>query len=222
MYEKEYLVDVKLEDRPIEQVREETIDQLIYNYSHMVISAEAFEHRLDQAMQSNDAHEIVALVEDLQLKADTKYQSEKEYQFTPNYSHQVSDEDVNLRSILGSNERSGQWLVPKEINVFDILASTKLDFTDAIFQHQHVTINIFCLMGSDKILIPENVNVVTNIFDVMSSVENKSASMANRQAPTITIKGKVIMGSLVMKVKRTTKEKWMGFADSLKALLGTK
>ena len=44
---------VILEDRPIEQVREETIDQLIFNYSHGVISAEAFERRLDQAMNSN-------------------------------------------------------------------------------------------------------------------------------------------------------------------------
>ncbi|WNC67949.1 LiaF-related protein [Thalassotalea nanhaiensis] len=214
-------MEVKLEDRPIEQVREETIDQLIYNYSHMIISAEAFEYRLDEAMQTNDAHKIVALVEDLPLKVDTKYQSEKESQFTPNYSHQVSDEEVSLSSILGSNERSGKWLVPKEVTIYDILGSTKLDFTDAVFQHQHVTINLFCLMGSDKIYIPENVNVVTQLLDVMGSVENKSASMANRQAPTITIKGKVIMGGLVVKVKRTTKEKWMGFADSLKSFLGT-
>lgn len=215
-------MDVKLEDRPIEQVREETIDKLIYNYSHMVISAEAFEHRLDQAMQSDDAQKIVSLVEDLPLTADTKYQSEKESQFTPNYSHHVSNEDISLSSILGSNERSGKWLVPKEITLLDILGSTKLDFTDAIFQHQNVTINILCIMGSDKILIPENVNVVSKSHSIMGSVENKSASIASRQAPTITIKGKVILGSMVVKVKRTTKEKWMGFADSLKSLLGTK
>ncbi|MEW6998923.1 LiaF domain-containing protein [Colwelliaceae bacterium BS250] len=215
-------MEVKLEDRPIEQVREETIDKLIYNYSHMVISAEAFEHRLDQAMQSDDARQIVALVEDLPLQADTKYQSEKESQFTPNYSNHVSNEDMSLSSILGSNERSGKWLVPKKITVLDILGSTKLDFTDAIFQHQNVTINILCIMGADKILVPENVNVVSKSHNIMGSVENKSASIASRQAPTITINGKVIMGGLVVKVKRTTKEKWMGFADSLKSLLGTK
>lgn len=213
-------MEVKLEDRPIEQVREETIDQLIYNYSHLIISVEAFEHRLDQAMQSNNPHEIVALVEDLPLKTDTQYKSEKESQFTPNYSHHVSDEEVNLKSILGTNERSGQWLVPKNINIVDIMGSITLDFTDAIFQHQNVTVNILCVMGSDDILIPENVNVVSKIYSVMSSVENKSPSLANRQAPTITIKGKVIMGGMKIKVKRTTKEKLMGFADTLKSLFG--
>ena len=43
---------VILEDRPIETLREEVIDTLIYNYSHGVISNEAFERRLDQAMAS--------------------------------------------------------------------------------------------------------------------------------------------------------------------------
>lgn len=213
-------MDVKLEDRPIEQVREETIDQLIYNYSHLIISAEAFEHRLDQAMQSDDPHKIVALVEDLPLNTDKRYDSEKESKFTPNYSHNVSDEEVKLSSILGSNERSGQWLVPKEINIVDVMGTTTLDFTDAIFQHQNITINIMCVMGSDDIFIPENVNVVTKMYSVMSAVENKSPSVANRQAPTITIRGKVIMGALNIEIKRTTKEKLMGFANSLKSLFG--
>ncbi|WP_068545428.1 LiaF domain-containing protein [Thalassotalea crassostreae] len=211
-------MDVKLEDRPIEQVRDETVDRLIYNYSRQVISAEAFEHRLDKAMQSDDAYEIVALVEDLPLKTDNQYQSEKESQFTPNYSHHISDEEVKLRSILGSNERSGKWLVPKEITVVDVLGSTTLDFTDAIFQHQNVTININCVLGTDTIYIPENVNVVSKIYSVMSSVENKSPSVANRQAPTITIKGKVVMGTVEVEVKRSTKEKLLGFAESLKSL----
>ncbi|TRX55797.1 LiaF domain-containing protein [Thalassomonas sp. M1454] len=213
-------MEVKLEDRPIEQVREETIDQLIYNYSHLVISAEAFEHRLDQAMQSDNPHEIVALVADLPLNTDKHYQSEKESKFTPNYSHNVSDDDVKLRSILGSNERSGQWLVPKEINVLDVMGSTTLDFTDAIFQHQNVVVNVMCVMGSEDIFVPENVNVVTKMYSVMSSVENKSPSLANRQAPTITIRGKVIMGAMNIEVKRTTKEKLIGFANSLKSLFG--
>ena len=55
-------MSVILEDRPIEQVREETIDQLIVNYSHGVISAEAFERRLDQAMSSDNHQEIIDLV----------------------------------------------------------------------------------------------------------------------------------------------------------------
>ena len=57
-------MSVKIEDRPIEQVREQVIDQLIYNYSHGVISAEAFERRLDSAMEATENTALLNLVED--------------------------------------------------------------------------------------------------------------------------------------------------------------
>jgi hypothetical protein len=39
-------------DRPIETLREETIDQLIMNYGHGKLSREAFERRLDEALDT--------------------------------------------------------------------------------------------------------------------------------------------------------------------------
>ena len=207
---------VKFEDRPIEQVREEVIDQLIYNYSHAVISVEAFERRLDEAMDASDNPALSALVSDLQLNTDAQYQSEKRAQFTPNYSRDSDVEELRLHSILGSNERSGQWDVPKDIYLTNVLGSIALDFTNARFNHQHVTVHVNCLLGSDDIFVPEHVNVVSRMFSVLGSVENKSASLNKLQGPTITIKGKVILGSVEIKVKRTMKERFVGFANSLK------
>ena len=210
-------MSVILEDRPIEQVREETIDQLIFNYSHGVISAEAFERRLDQAMNSDSHQEIIDLVADLTLKADTQYNDNKEHQFTPSYSPPNSDDTLNLQSILGNIERSGQWYVPKTITVNNILGEALLDFTDAVFQHQNVTIKLNCILGSNKIYVPENINVVCKSYGIISSIENKAPSMANRQAPIITIEGKVVLGSLNVTVKKTIKEKFVAFANNLKA-----
>lgn len=210
-------MSVILEDRPIEQVREETIDQLIFNYSHGVISAEAFERRLDNAMSSNTHQEIVDLVADLTLKADTKYNDNKEHQFTPSYTKGDSDDNLNLNSILGNVERSGQWNVPKTIIINSILGEAVLDFTDAIFQHQHVTIKLNCILGSNKVYVPENINVVCKSFGIISSIENKAPSMANKQAPVITIEGKVVLGSLSVSIKRTIKEKFIAFANNMKA-----
>ncbi len=209
---------VILEDRPIEQVREETIDQLIHNYSHGVISSEAFERRLDQAMNSDSHQEIVELVADLSLKADSNYTDKKEHQFTPSYSTNNSDDDaLNLKSILGNIERSGQWYVPKNITINGILGEATLDFTDAVFQHQNITIKLNCILGSSKIYVPENVNVVCKTYGIISSIENKAPSMANRQAPVITIEGKVVLGSLNVAIKRTIKEKFIAFANNLKS-----
>ncbi|MBA6391849.1 DUF1707 and DUF2154 domain-containing protein [Colwellia sp. BRX10-3] len=210
-------MSVILEDRPIEQVREETIDQLIFNYSHGVISAEAFERRLDDAMGSDSHQEIIDLVADLTLKADTKYNNNKEHQFTPSYSNADTDDSLNLKSILGNVERSGQWNVPKTITVNSILGEAVLDFTDAVFQHQHVTIKLNCILGGNKIYVPENINVVCKTYGIISSIENKAPSMATKQAPIITIEGKVILGSLSVSIKRTIKEKFIVFANNLKS-----
>jgi len=208
---------VKFEDRPIEQVREEVIDQLIYNYSHAVISVEAFERRLDEAMDATDNTSLGDLVSDLRLNTDTQYQSEKRAQFSPDYSHDNGAQELRLRSILGSNERSGQWVVPREIYLTNFLGSIALDFTNAKFNHQNVTVYVQCVLGSDEIYVPEHVNVVSRMFSVLGSVENKSASLKNLQGPTITIEGRVIFGSVEIKVKRTMKERFIGFANSLKA-----
>ncbi|KTD98402.1 LiaF domain-containing protein [Pseudoalteromonas sp. H71] len=214
-------MSVKVEDRPIEQVREQVIDQLIYNYSHGVISVEAFERRLDQAMDAKDNSVLLTLVEDLTLNTDKQYKAEKQSQFTPNYSaQQHSDDDITLRSILGSNERSGQWVVPKNIYLNNYMGSVVLDFTDAIFTHQNVTIHVNCIFGSDEIYVPEHVNVVSKMFCILSTLENKSVTLNKRQGPTIHIEGKAILGSVEVKVKRTIKEKFISFANDLKAQLG--
>ena len=40
------------QDRPLTAVREETIDRLIVNYGHGKLSLEAFERRLDEALDA--------------------------------------------------------------------------------------------------------------------------------------------------------------------------
>ena len=168
-------------------------------------------------MNSDSHQEIIDLVADLTLKADTQYNDNKEHQFTPSYSNPNSDDTLNLQSILGNIERSGQWYVPKTITVNNILGEALLDFTDAVFQHQNVTIKLNCILGSNKIYVPENINVVCKSYGIISSIENKAPSMANRQAPIITIEGKVVLGSLNITVKKTIKEKFVAFANNLKA-----
>ncbi|MGQ4276985.1 DUF1707 SHOCT-like domain-containing protein [Pseudidiomarina sp. E22-M8] len=211
---------VKLEDRPIEQVREETVDKLIVNYSRAIISAEAFERRLDEAMATDTHQELVDLVADLPLEADTSYDDKKERSFTPNYAASGNSVDDKLISILGSNVRDGQWVVPKKIVVVDVLGSAKIDFTDAIFQHQNIEINVTNVIGNLEIFIPENVNVSSRVFNIIGSTENNAPSMAGRQAPQITITGWSLLGSVEISVKRTMKEKLVAFANNMREAFG--
>lgn len=208
---------VKLEDRPIEQVREETIDKLIVNYSHGVISADAFERRLDTATYATEHQVLVDLVADLSMEADSQYDRYKEKQFTPKYQSGDDESNERLITVLSNSERTGQWIVPKQITVYGLLGSAKLDFTDAVFQHQHVEIKVVNGLSSLEIFVPENINVSTRLIDIISSSENTAPSMGGRQAPTISVTGWSVLSSVEVTVKQTMKEKFVAFANSIKA-----
>lgn len=211
---------VKIEDRPFDQVRQEAIDQLIMNYSHGVISAEAFERRLDVASDATSFQELIDVVADLSLQPDNQYQQQRERSFTPRYQAGNDTRNENIICVLSSNQHSGQWLVPAEIRIVSILGSVELDFSEAIFQHQNIVIRVNNWIGSLTILVPEQVNVVSNMFNIIGSTDNRAPCIGDRQAPQIVVEGYSILGSLDVKLKTTMKEKFTAFADQCRAMFG--
>ncbi len=209
---------VVIEDRPIESVREQVIDQLIMNYSHGKLSFEAFERRLDLAMASHDNKEIAALAEDLELNVDQEYVESKQKDFYANVAPSTTEDTDYLVSIFGGNNRSGFWTVAKELRAVSIFGGSDIDFSEAQFSHLHTRVKVFCLFGGDNIYIPENVNVVCKAFCIFGGVNNKAPSIADRNAPTIIIEGACIFGGLNIKLKRTIKEKFVAFADNMKKM----
>ncbi len=210
---------VKLEDRPIETVREQVIDTLIVNYSHGEISSVAFERRLDDAMNAKENQVLMDLIADLPRTSDKQYHANKDAHLGVNYSSEPLAED-KIVTVLSANEQKGAWRVPKTLKVTNIMSSSKLDFTNAVFTSQEVHLKIMCIMGDEAIYVPENVNVVFRTFNVLGNTESKLPSLATKQAPTIYIEGWVILGNIEAGLKRTMKERFMAFADELKASLG--
>ncbi|WP_218354993.1 LiaF domain-containing protein [Alteromonas lipotrueiana] len=216
-------MSVKLEDRPIEQVREEVIDVLIFNYSHGVISAEAFERRLDEAIASQDHQTTMGLVADLNKSTDSQFASEKERHLNINYTNnRDTPKTDNIINILGGSNRSGQWQVAKEIRILTLFGGADIDFTDAIFTSPNVTIKVLCLFGGNDIYVPEDINVVSKAFCILGGIDNTAPSIASRQAPTITVEGLVMFGGLDIKVKKTIKEKFVAFANQMKVIFNSK
>ncbi|MCF6437393.1 LiaF domain-containing protein [Pseudoalteromonas sp. MMG022] len=214
---------VPINDRPLETVREEVIDQLILNYSHGELSADAFERRLDKAYQIDEQSQLQELVADLPLQSDPRYYSEKQARmqpkFTASHPHQ---ESLTITSILSSDHRGGDWVVPKHIRLNNYFGSTELDFRNAVFTHPEVIIEVNCIMGSDEIIIPENIDVITNTTNIMGHVSNNRSQLSTntltKQRPRLYIQGKVILGSIDIYVKKTMQEKMKQFATSLKSM----
>jgi len=212
-------MSVNLEDRPIENVRTEVIDQLIMNYSHGELSYQAFERRLDQAMVATKNAELEALITDLPLTVDKNYQQSKQQKLNANYSeHAIADEYDSFISIFSGNERTGKWLVSKEITMISIFSGASLDFTEAQFTQPVTRIKVFSLFSGDGIYVPENINIVSKAFCVFGSIDNKVNTYSNSDAPTVIIEGISVFSSLTIEIKRTLKEKFIELANSLKGI----
>ncbi|NQY63495.1 MAG: DUF1707 domain-containing protein [Alteromonadaceae bacterium] len=209
---------VNIEDRPIETVREEVIDQLVMNYSHGEISYEAFERRLDTAMESQSNKEIADLVADLDLTVDKNYLDQKTQDFSVNYAPGETESSDKIINIFSSGNRSGAWKVAKKINIYSFCSGADIDFTDAKFTHPTVTVKLFSLFSGNIIYVPEHINVVSKAFCIVGSIDSELSSNATPNAPTIVIEGFSIFSGVTIKVKRTIKEKFVAFADNLKKI----
>jgi hypothetical protein len=218
---------VPISDRPLEKVKEEVIDQLILNYSHGEISADAFERRLDQAYACQDPSDLMSLTADLPLQTDPRYQTEKLSCVQPKFTAATEDNaQLQITSILSSDTRSGSWVVPKNIYIKNYSGSVTLDFRNAVFTHPHVNIHIDCIMGSDEFIVPDNIDVTTSTKNIIGSVNSDKTAItcvsANGQRPHLHIKGRVILGSVDVTMKQSMKQSLKQFADHLKVLFSDK
>ncbi|MBF7074024.1 DUF1707 and DUF2154 domain-containing protein [Glaciecola sp. MH2013] len=212
---------VAIEDRPSEQVKEEVIDILVHNFSHSIISNEAFERRLDAVIASTTNQQMMDQIADLDSRpTDEVIKHQKEQKFAVNY---VTDSDETeevdtMVNILGGSDRAGQWVVPKEIRVFCLCGGAKLDFTDARFSSPNTKIKVYSLWGGTDIFVSEDINVVSKSVCIMAGIDNKAPSLAGKNAPTITIEGIMLMSGVNVKLKTNLKEKFVAFANQMKTL----
>jgi hypothetical protein len=213
-------MSVILEDRPTETVRSEVIDQLIMNYSHGELSYEAFERRLDQAMELQCNKALVELSKDLPLTVDKAFVESKKEGLAPNFVPGETEDVDYMVNIFSSSNRGGPFKLPKEIRYFSIFSGTDIDLTHAQFCQDVVHIKIFSFFSGDSIYVPENVNVISKAFCIFGSVDNSVATniAVNSSAPTVIIEGLSIFSSVDIEVKRTIKEKFVEMADSFKKM----
>ena len=211
---------VKTEDRPLKKIREEVIDQLVMNYAHQEITLEAFEKRLDLAMDTQDRGVLLEQVADLDLTTDSQYQKTKAEKLSEDrhFFDDNSDNHEKIRRVLSSSAQNGPWVVGEKISVTSILSDFKLDFTDAIFNFPVVHIKMFSLLTHDTIFVPEGVRVICKASSYLGSINSRVFGSADENAQTIVIHGNCIASSMDIKIRVTMKEKWLDFAGGVRDL----
>ena len=128
------------QDRPIDTLREETVDQLIMNYGHGKLSREAFERRLDEALdtKSHDraARAHAGLGPEGRPPIPAQKKAELGIRVDTSAASRVDETDMINASGQYAQRRMGRARVIRIINVF---GGTELDFTDARFTAEPLT-----------------------------------------------------------------------------------
>jgi hypothetical protein len=209
------------QDRPIEALREETIDQLIMNYGHGKLSREAFERRLDEALEAKSHERLLELTRDLDLEADRQYTARKKAELgvrvDPSAAYRTDEVDTVV-NVFAGNERRGVWDVPRALRLINVFGGTELDFTDARFTADTTYITVFCLFGGVHIRVRDGMRTISKAVSVFGGVTNRGGTTSDPNAPLLVIEGVCLFGGVDIRVKKTPRQRLTEFADQLRAL----
>jgi hypothetical protein len=209
------------QDRPIDALREETVDQLIMNYGHGKLSRQAFERRLDEALETKSHDKLLELTRDLDLKTDKQYAAQKKAEFgirLDEHSPAGADEVEYMINIFGGSNRSGSWDVPKEIRMINIFGGAELDFTNARFSAPTTNVTLFCMFGGVSFRVREGMRTVAKAVCIFGGIDNRSPATNDPNPPTLVIQGLALFGGADIRVKKTGKQRLQEFANTLKAM----
>jgi hypothetical protein len=208
-------------DRPIEALREETVDQLIMNYGHGKLSREAFERRLDEALETKAPERLLELTKDLDLKTDRQFTTQKKAELgirvDPTAAERVDENDYIINVFAGNNRR-GAWDVPRAIRMINIFGGAELDFTDARFTADTTYITVFCLFGGVNLRVRDGMRTISKTVCVFGGVDNRSGATADPNAPLLVVEGLCLFGGVDIRVKKTPKQRLTEFADALRTM----
>lgn len=210
---------VNPQDRPLESLREQTVDQLIMNYGHGRLSREAFERRLDDALDAKTADKLVELARDLDLKADKDYTAQKKAELGIRVDPAAGGDEVEtMVNIFGGTTRRGAWDVPHEIKMINVFGGCELDFSDARFTAKTTRVMMFCMFGGASFRVHEGMRIRSKAICIFGGVDNRAGSSPDPDAPTLIIEGIALFGGADIKIKKTPKQKFQEFANTLRSM----
>ncbi|MDT0265408.1 DUF1707 domain-containing protein [Streptomyces sp. DSM 44915] len=102
----------------------------------------------------------------------------------------------NVVAILSGASRAGTWRVGDKVNAVAVCGGVELDFTEALFESQYLTITVTAICGGVEIKVPENVTLRGGGSGIMGGFEVREMEAADPRAPVITVQGVAIMGGV--------------------------
>jgi Domain of unknown function (DUF1707)/Cell wall-active antibiotics response 4TMS YvqF len=189
--------NVARRDEPLATERERVVQTLSTHFAHDRLTMTEFEHRLERAYNLTAVDELRSLVAD--LPAISAQPGTQEESIAPAL---VPSREVPPRgaifAVMGGHERTGSWIVPRQLKVVVIMGGAEIDLREARFGAGSTEIEIFVLMGGVTIIVPPGVRVESLGAAVMGGFELKAgdATALSPTHPVLRLSGLAIMGGV--------------------------
>ncbi len=173
--------------RASDQEREEVVERLNAACAEGRLTLEELGARIEAAYGAKARGELVPLLSDLPAPAAAR---------TP-AATQTKAPGHWIVSVMGETKRKGHWRLPPRSNVVTVMGETVLDLRQAVIEAGEIEMTMFLLMGEQKVIVPEGVEVEVSGAVVMGSRRVEVKPVQPRPGvPRLRIKVRGMMGEL--------------------------
>jgi hypothetical protein len=185
-------------ESPVAIERERVVQTLSAHFANDQLTLTEFEQRLERAYNLAAVDQLRSLVADLPALVSSQT---AEGATVPGPAL-VPSSEVPPRgaifSVMGGHERTGSWIVPRQLKVFVLMGGGEIDLREARFGPGITEIEIFVMMGGVSIIVPPGVRVESIGAAFMGGFELKAgdATALSAAHPILRLSGLAIMGGV--------------------------
>jgi hypothetical protein len=185
-------------ESPLAAERERVVQTLSAHFAHDRLTLTEFEQRLERAYNVTAVDQLRSLVADLPAVSphgDTQGMAAARPALVP--SSEVPPRG-GIFAVMGGHERTGSWIVPRQLKVVVFMGGAEIDLRDARFGPGVTEIEIFAMMGGVNIIVPPGVRVESMGAAFMGGFELKAgdATALSPAHPVLRLSGLAIMGGV--------------------------
>lgn len=177
---------------PLERRRELAIDQLTKSYADEYLDTSEFEDKIAQVNIATSIRSLEKVLSD--LPAEYQLPTARKSSGMPGTAAPASPVR-NLTTIMGSNSFGAELIENRSVSCFNLMGDSVFDLRAVQIPDGELHLQINCIMGDIKIMLPPDVAVRNQATSIMADAKVKGAPGPDPRC-TLTITGFQLMADL--------------------------
>ncbi len=158
--------------------RQHVVTLLTAAHAEGRLTVDERDRRLGEAQRAEIFDDLVPLTRDL-VTAPTG---------AVTYTTPSTDQSDRIVAVFGGAERAGHWSVRAHTTITAMFGGVELDLSEAVFESNEITIEVFCLFGGVELKVPDGTSVDNRLNAVFGGCDHK-VGPPSPDAPRLTVKG---------------------------------